>query len=416
MTTGKLHHRFNFTDYTLTMASSSPDGSWSPIKPNGDVARSFFAQNTDGKDYQHNFFTALELNGKFDTGILKHNLLVGGDYYRTDYRSSMAGFGGNLTHYDSININNPSHKANPPDVLAKDVTYGNFTLPWFGLYAQDQIELPYHVHVLAGLRYDNAETSGTSTGEFGGPVADTTFDRVSPRGGVVWQPIPELSLYGSYTENFGAANGFWANQVLPPQTAQQWEIGAKTELFDGRFNATLAYFDLTKQSIAISVAQGLQRAAGEQETHGIEFDFSGEILPGWNVIGAYAYMPFAKTIKDSVGAGTEGKRLNNAPEHSGNLWTTYELQKGALQGLKFGAGVQAVGQREIGYNETAQAPGYVTLNLMASKLWKIGKTNLTTQVNVDNVLDKTYIGSVYSYGPSNYGAPLTVMGSVKIEY
>ena len=69
-----------------------------------------------------------------------------------------------------------------------------------------------------------------------------------------------------------------------------------------------------------------------------------------------------------------------------------------------------------GYNETAQAPGYVTASLMVSKLWKVGASRLTTQVNLDNLIDKTYASSIYSYGPSNYGAPRTVMGSIKIEY
>jgi iron complex outermembrane recepter protein len=155
---------------------------------------------------------------------------------------------------------------------------------------------------------------------------------------------------------------------------------------------------------------------------------SGEILPGWNVIANYAYTPFAKTTKDAaiiydenfnpigVNEGNIGKRLNNAPEYNGNVWTTYEFQGGMFQGLKFGAGVQAVSQREIGYNEQGQAPGYVTFNLMASKLWKVGKTNITTQLNVDNVLDKTYVGKVYSYGPTEFGAPLSFMGAVKVEY
>lgn len=423
----KLRHRFNFTNYTLTMSGSN-GGNVDPST--GDVGRIFFAQNTDGNDFQHNFFNALELNGKFDTGILEHNLLVGGDYYRTDYRATMAGFGANPNLYDSININNPVHASNPPTILPTDVSYFTSTLPWFGIYAQDQIELPYHFHVMAGLRYDNAESSGSSAGEFGsGDEPDTSFDKVSPRGGVVWQPIPELSLYGSYTENFGAQNFFdGRGNPLPPQTAQQWETGIKTELFNGRLNATFAYFELTKQNLTIPVNPLFSKAVGEAESRGIELDVSGEILPGWNIIANYAYTPFAKTTKDAavifdadfnpigINPGNTGKRLNNAPEHNGNVWTTYEFQKGMLQGLKFGAGVQAVGQREIGYGETAQAPGYVTFNLMASKLWKVGKTNITTQLNVDNLLDKTYTSNVYSYGPTDYGAPLSFMGAVKVEY
>ncbi|MFZ2451950.1 MAG: TonB-dependent siderophore receptor [Methylovulum miyakonense] len=414
----KLRHRFNFTNYTLTMSGQKPDGNWSPVQANGDQTRFFFAQNTDGNDYQHNFFNALELTGKFDTGLFKHTLLVGGDYYRTDSRATMAGFGANPNQYDTINIYHPSHLAGPPAILPADVTYYEKTLPWFGLYAQDQIQLPYHVHVLAGLRYDNAESASSSSGEYGGGRdPDTSFDQVSPRGGVVWQPLPELSLYGSYTENFGAANGF-ANRIpLPPQTAQQWETGIKTELLNGRFSGTVSYFELTKQNLQVDVAPGITRASGEAESRGIELDLSGEILPGWNIIATYAYTPFAKTIQDSYYANTIGKRLNNAPEHSGSLWTTYAFQHmPPLQGMKVGAGLQAVDERQIGYDETAQAPGYVTANLMGSKLWKVGDARVTAQLNIDNLFDQTYFASIYSYGPTHYGAPRTFMGSIKVEY
>lgn len=411
-----LRHRFNFKNYNLTM--SAIHGSVAD-PATGDVGRAFFGQNTDGQDYQYNFFNALELNGKFDTAFLKHNLLIGGDYYRTDYRVSMAGFGFNGDLYDTSNIYRPTHRATPPTLLPTDVTYSNSTVPWFGLYAQDQIELPYHFHVMAGLRYDNANVIYSSYGEFGsGQSPEQTSERVSPRGGVVWQPIPEFSLYGSYTENFGAPN-FWGRdgKPLPAQTADQWELGAKTELFDGRFSATLAYYDLTKRNAPIATYLALSRAVGEAETRGIEFDVSGEIVPGWNVIGAYSYMPFAKSIKDETDPTVVGNRLNNAPKHNGSLWTTYEFQQGEyLKGLKFGAGMQAVSQREIGYYETAQAPGYAIMNLMASKAWQVGKTKLTAQLNVDNLLDKTYYQSIYSYGPTYYGNPRTFMGAVKIEY
>lgn len=412
----KLRHRFNFTNYQLTMQAFNVNGNWDSVQPNGDIGRWFWAQNVDGQDYQHNFFNALELTGKFNTGFAKHTLLIGGDYYRSDVRLTSAGFGANFNQYDMTNIYSPFHNAAPPQILPGDVTTSNWTLPWFGLYLQDQIELPYHFHVMAGLRYDNAEFDSIATGEYAHGRLLQSEDRVSPRGGILWQPLPELSLYGSYSENFGASNTSTFGIPLPPQTAQQWEVGAKTELFDGRLNASIAYFDLTKQNLPISVRPGVTEAAGEQQSKGIEIDVNGEILPGWSVIAGYAWTPFAKTTKDSFDGSQLGKRLHNAPENSGNLWTTYEFQSGDVQGLKLGAGVRVVGERQIGYNETAQAPGYTTVNLMASQSWHIGKSRITAQFNVDNLLDKTYIGSVYAYGPSYYGAPRTFIGSIKVEY
>ncbi|ANE57318.1 TonB-dependent receptor domain-containing protein [Methylomonas sp. DH-1] len=127
-------------------------------------------------------------------------------------------------------------------------------------------------------------------------------------------------------------------------------------------------------------------------------------------------MSFAKTIADETDPAVVGKRLNNAPKHNGSLWTTYQFQQGDLRGLKFGVGMQAVSQREIGFYETAQAPGYAIMNLMASKDWKVGQTKVTAQLNIDNLLDKTYNASIYSYGPTYYGNPRTFMGAINIEY
>jgi iron complex outermembrane receptor protein len=62
----KLRHRFNFNNHTLTMTGRYPAGGSFSLA-NGNVRRPFYAQNIDGNDYQHSFFNALELTGKFDT-------------------------------------------------------------------------------------------------------------------------------------------------------------------------------------------------------------------------------------------------------------------------------------------------------------------------------------------------------------
>jgi len=378
------------------------------------VSRLAYFGNVDNGDYLNNFYNSLELTGKFDTGFLKHTLLIGGDYIRSDQRYTLA-----YPDTPGTNLYNPIHLAQPSTITDYETYHSS--KPWFGLYGQDQIELPYNVHLLAGLRYDNATTDrdaqfSTTSAKIVRPTSED--DRISPRGGILWQPIPEVSLYGSYTENFGAVNGFTngGKSTLPPQTAQQWESGVKTELFDGKFSATLSYYDLKKQNLVMADSLRVNRAIGEAESRGIEFDFTGEVLPGLKLIGAYAYTPFAKTLKDTESKGTIGKRLHNTPENIGNLWATYEFQNEDLRGLKFGAGVQAVGQRYIGYTEAMKTSGYATLNLMASQMWKVGNSRVTAQLNADNLLDKTYLGAVYSYGQGLYGAPRTFMGSVKIEY
>ena len=120
----------------------------------------------------------------------------------------------------------------------------------------------------------------------------------------------------------------------------------KAELLKGLFT-TLAYFDITKQNVATpdpNTPSGFGSiATGEQRSQGVELDVVGEILPGWNIIAAYAYTD-AKVTEDNV--VPIGNRLFGTPKHSGSLWTTYELQGGGLQGLGFGVGFNYVGARE----------------------------------------------------------------------
>jgi iron complex outermembrane receptor protein len=93
------------------------------------------------------------------------------------------------------------------------------------------------------------------------------------------------------------------------------------------------------------------------------------------------------------------------------------MQAGLLRGLKFGGGIFAKGARDGDLVNQYQLPGYVTVNLLTSYDWKIGKQKITTQLNVDNLLDKTYFSSsAFGANPVYYGQPRTFMGSVKVEF
>ncbi len=54
----------------------------------------------------------------------------------------------------------------------------------------------------------------------------------------------------------------------------------------------------------------------------------------------------------------EGERLDGAPQHSASLWTTYEIQRGSLQGLGFGGGITFVGEREAQLPNTIELSSY----------------------------------------------------------
>lgn len=294
--------------------------------------------------------------------------------------------------------------------------------PWYGLYLQDQLQLPHDVFVLAGVRYDQATgssgfgTRGNITTVYEGPDS-----KVTPRLGVLWRPIQQLSIYGSYTENFGASNGLdSSDRPLPPQSAQQYEAGIKTELAGGRLIGTLALFDLAKQNIAVPDPANLNRSIviGESRSRGVEVDVSGEILPGWNIKAGYAYMPFAKITRDTN--GWQGNRFHNTPVNSGSLWSTYTFAGGDLDGLKLGFGVQGMGLTEAARNYSGnfrpQTPGYAIVNAMASYSWKVDKSVMTAQLNIENLTDETYWSGGNSWGQYYIGRPRTFTVSIGVKY
>ena len=195
----------------------------------------------------------------------------------------------------------------------------------------------------------------------------------------------------------------------------------KAEAPDGRLTATFAYFELKKRNIPVPdpVNPSLSTLIGEAETRGIEVDISGEVLPGWRVIGAYSYLPFAKITKDSDGKGgvrNQGKRLYLAPEHFGSFWSTYEFQNTELAGLKLGAGIVAVGQREGNSGNTFELPGYAIVNVMGSYSWQVGPTESRRSSTSTISSTSTYYAGSNSGNFIMPGAPRTFLGSLKVEF
>jgi iron complex outermembrane recepter protein len=299
--------------------------------------------------------------------------------------------------------------------------------------------------VLAGARYDHAVTHnlgmtmfppfGTISGDGFEHTSDNS-QRVTPRYGLLWRPVPELSVYGNYTENFGAATV--ANpdgSILPPETAQGWEVGAKTEFFDKRLTASVDYFYLMRQHVAaadpdpVRAVLGYKKAMGEQRNKGIEFDLAGEILPRLKVIASYAWIDaiISKdngTVYDYAGSyvisnsGFQGFEVPGVSRHMGSLWATYEFRDEVLSGLKVGGGANFRGKSYADYYNSFHVPSYATLGLMTSYSWMLNGNKLTAQLNVDNLLDTRYYsdGSFANATTVEAGQPRTFKGSVRMEF
>jgi iron complex outermembrane recepter protein len=146
-----------------------------------------------------------------------------------------------------------------------------------------------------------------------------------------------------------------------------------------------------------------------KRSRGVELDIAGEILPGWKIIATYAYTD-AEITKDNQ--YQVGNLLNNVAPHSASIWTTYEIQRGSLQGLGFGLGLYYVGDRQGDLANSFVLPSYFRTD--AALYYK--RNYWKAAINIKNLFDEKYYETSTARTSIYPGAPLTVLGTISVEF
>jgi iron complex outermembrane recepter protein len=443
-----IHNRFLMTRTNSDTTILNPADAFDPasLKNNRFLERNIYYQ----KDEVEGYSTNLDLTGKFDIGSSSHNVLAGFDF--TEFHTGYHTLGDWLTPNPALTIDiyNPQASYGIDPALYKQTLATNVTDPdfgyylfkdqWYGAYFQDQITLWDKLHILGGGRYDWAETGRGSGNSFA--VATDNMEHssssnlrkdegFSPRVGILYEPWHFLSVYGSWTTSFNANNGVSdSGETFDPERGEQFEAGIKTSLFDDRLLATLAYYHLTKDNILVQdpsppTNNPFAKVSNNQRSQGIELDISGQVTDQISLIASYAFTD-AKVLKDNVALGdpdNTGHSLPLVPDHSGSLWLKYDHNgSGSPHGFSFGLGAFASGARQGDFENSFQLPGYVRMDAFAAYKLKVAGAKITTQFNIRNILEKEYYESTDPFStvaPALAiapGAPLTAIGSIRVEY
>ncbi|QUY43763.1 TonB-dependent receptor [Acaryochloris marina] len=360
---------------------------------------------------------ALQTNvvGKFTTGSIDHTLLMGVDLarYRLDSESFTLFFPPNVRV--PINIFNPVYGAVPrPDRLEAPTSSETIDTDSLQIYIQDQIKLLDNLILVAGLNYETVSQNTTTIRGGQTTAIDLSEDTFSPRVGLVYQPIENLSLYANYARSFFPSAAVTVDgNPLQAEKGEGFEVGIKTELLNQKLLATLAYFNLTRQNVATAdpTDPRFSIATGEQQSQGLELSLTGEILSGWNVLGSYTYTDAEITADNRFEVGN---RLPGVPEHSASLWSTYEIQTGSLEGLKFGIGFNWVGDRTGDFQNSFNLDSYFLTSVAIAYQrdnWRFG-------LNFQNIFDVNYISGIPRTRTRGIqpGEPFTVIGSISYEF
>jgi iron complex outermembrane receptor protein len=383
-----------------------------PIRVVGANIFRFFADQ-DGQDRSYSLFT--NTVGNFITGSVKHTLTAGIDLNRSESRIV------NIVDFVNpsiLNIFNPNYNlvSKPSRSNLSPFTDTLTTTNRTGIYLQDQIYLWDNLIVVGGVRYDTVSqtTTNVKTAFNAGGETSQNNNATTPRFGLLYRPIPEVSLFANYSQSFRPNTATTANgAVLDPELGKGYEVGVKTELFEQKVFASLAYFDITKSNVAVSDPNNplFSTAVGEQNSRGFELDLAGEVLPGWKILTSYAYID-AKVTKDSD-TTIIGNRLFGVPQNKFTLWTTYELQEGDFKGLGFGVGLEYASDRFGNLENSYRLGDYLIGN--AAIFYRYD--NYRFGLNIKNISNANYTESSTGTDTGIYpGAPFTIIGSVSVQF
>lgn len=424
--------------------------------------------NGDYKSYLANAFSSLAprfhvtsdlgyLSGNFTTGMIRHDVVIGGSGYRFATYAAVTGPGKvalcTFAGVCEANIADPLVDVEPPGGL---FSYAK-TSPSTGLYISSIIHQQginfsdamtvgrWILRVAANQAWtwtDNyTDTSATSYSAIKAP-GGYLFQGVSPSASLSFKLAANMTIYGTFADSIQAPDVSAANsgsliiinqnQALPPYRSKEGEIGYKLKL--RRINFTTDAFRV-ERPFANYVAGltnpvcGAQSGTanceayeitGNQVNYGIETMLSGRIFESLMLTGGLVVLN--PKLTDTGIAATNNKDFVGIPDYKSNILAEYHLPK--LKGVFFNFDWQHVGRRPIDDINSEFTPQYNLFDFGIRYSTRIAGKTTTFRITANNATDVHYWstlgpGSITGQSSGSYlahlGEPRLLTASIKFD-
>ena len=274
---------------------------------------------------------------EFQTGSVKHTLLVGAEIIDTENEN----FRYNtffITTEDDNEVFNITRPINFGVNAAGVRTYNDFTadlksktasdIEVTSFYIQDQIDVSDNFKIMLGGRFDSFDIT---VRDIKNGTSETREDEeVSPRAGLIFKPQQNLSLYVSYSESFLPRSGEQFKSLssssarLDPDVFESTEIGVKWDIRDN-LSFTVSYFDSEQTQAVRDSDTGENSEIVGLQVDGIELELKGQVNDKLYLALGYS------DLDGETGKGGEPREI---PEQTASLWATYQVNDNF--GLGFG--------------------------------------------------------------------------------
>lgn len=390
----QLNHQINGYDAQLGAAAGGHPN------PSTGTGVSIWAGNYKGETKSD--AADIYATGPFQLFGREHELVVGASISESTWKNN--GYGTPTDYKTSVDqYYQWNGNVAEPDWQRGNHWSNNETTKQNGFYLTSRLNLHDDLKVILGGRIANYKSEETKeSGIF------------IPYVGAVYDLNDQYSVYASYSTIFKPQSAQNPNgKTLDPLEGENYEAGIKGEFFDGRLNASLAYYQLKQDNFAKEIPNVLTPSGGVAsealqgvKTKGAELEVTGEIRPGWNL-----HAGFNHKISKQDGI----KQSTLTPENEFSLYTSYKLNQW-VDGLTIGGGAR---WQDKTWGDVTNPLYKDPVKHVVSDYWLFDamanyevNDQLSVSFNVNNLLDEKYYTifswySTYTWGEGrNYNLGL----------
>ncbi len=323
----------------------------------------------------------------------------------------------------------------------------------YAVYLFDTMKFSDAFELNGGVRYEKFEgenssiTYSTAPGATLGNVtaAGTPFrsedSLFSYRIGAVFKPSENSSIYAAFgnseTPSKASVDGACAanNCNVEPESAKNYEIGAKIDLFGDALQLSAAIFRNERDKYRVASGDPTvpdQVLDGHSRVDGIALGAVGNITSEWSISANYTYLDseLIQSVSDFCLANpgftppavpgqpaptptcsntaadpdpAAGTLLPATPKHSGSLFTSYRFPFGLEAGYGFTyQGRHALNPTATGTTPVYFVPDYLTHRFMLNYMFNDA---LSAQLNIQNFTNERYATTVRTAVGGSWAQP-----------
>jgi iron complex outermembrane receptor protein len=305
---------------------------------------------------------------------------------------------GYATTLSSVTLLNPDVGRGPGDATRFQKS-SRVHIDTAALYLENAIDLTAALKFVTGLRHDRIAITRRTFPTSANPTPlrfEKNYAPTTGRAGFVWSAHDDVNLYASFSRAAEPVTQLVslssAQHDFSLQTGHQFEVGAKGSFAAGKFDFTLALFELEKNdllSATLDPDTGLRisQQIGAQRSQGTELSLTWLPTRDWRVEFNFAWTWTAefKDFNESVGTGfisRDGNRPANVPEFVAN----FHLSKQLGRAWRLGGGPRYVSERAAHNANLIWSPAYTAVD--ASLTYTHHTWSLT--LHARNILDESY--------------------------